>query len=391
MARLGEETAQSRRAVLVGFGVFGAWWGGWGVLLPAVQRNARLDYGDLGTALLFVGIGALASMRLTGAFIDRFGQRVLPVTLVAFALAGVFPGVARGVPQLSAALLVVGMASGAVDVGINAAGSRYEAAASRPVMNLAHAVFSVGVIGGSAIVGILRTLHLHPRVILGLLGAVLVASALWLHLQPRNELPRDAASAGLRGSRWRWWAPPRRLLGLGILAALAYMVENAWQSWSALHLERTMAATPIVGALGPVVFGTSAALGRFVGHWSSEAVGQQKLVRIGAATAAVGIPIAAGAPTIALVLTGIAVTGFGTAVCAPGLFSLAGSGVAEDRRGATIGTVTTFAYLGFVLSPAAVGLAARLTSLPAALAATSAAAVIVAIFAGRVHGGRSAE
>ncbi|MDP1803755.1 MAG: hypothetical protein Q8K72_01175 [Acidimicrobiales bacterium] len=43
-----------------------SWWGGWGALLPAVQRSADVDDGRLGIALLLVGVGALGSMRVTG-------------------------------------------------------------------------------------------------------------------------------------------------------------------------------------------------------------------------------------------------------------------------------------------------------------------------------------
>lgn len=379
------ENTRARRRVLVAFAAFGGWWGGWGASLPAVERSAHVDHGDLGVALLFVGIGALASMRLTGALIDRFGHTVLPVAMVVFALAGVGPGFAHGAVQLAGALLMVGLASGAVDVAINAASSRYEAVVHRPVMNLAHASFSVGVIFASAVVGVMRATHLHPGAILGFLGIVLVLAATWIHLEAYPGVRINPAMAAAQPAAWRWFAPPRRLLVLGLFAALAYMVENAWQSWSALHLERTMSAAPMTGALGPAVFGAAAAAGRFVGHRVSPTFTQQNLVRIGAAIAAVGTLVAAGAPVLPVAFAGIAAAGLGTAVCAPALFSLAGSGVPEHRRGATIATVTTLAYLGFVLAPALVGLTARLTSLPTALATVSAAALVLALFAGRAH------
>jgi hypothetical protein len=52
-------------------------------VLPAVQSHAKVGDGSLGLALLCIGAGALASMRPTGALVDRFGARVLPPALLA--------------------------------------------------------------------------------------------------------------------------------------------------------------------------------------------------------------------------------------------------------------------------------------------------------------------
>lgn len=375
-----------RRRVLAGFGAFGAWWGAWGALVPSVQVNAGVDDGELGAALLFIGIGALASMRIIGALIDRFGRAVLPLSVLAFAATGLGPGFAQGRVQLAAALFLVGASSGAMDVAINTGSSQYESAAKQPIMNLAHGVFSLGVILASILVGLLRSMQLAPAAILGVLALVFVTVAAWIHLEGRGEQSIGRRTVGRPPTRSRSWAPSPRLVSLGMLTALAYLVENAWQSWSAVHLERTLAARPAVSALGPAVFGAAAAAGRFGGHRLTGTMTRQSLVRRGASVAAVGTLVAAAAPTVPMALVAIAGAGLGTAVCAPSLFSLAGSGVAEGARGTSISTVTTLAYLGFVVGPAVVGLTARLTSLPIALGSVSIAAVILAITADRARG-----
>jgi MFS family permease len=58
-------------------------------------------------------------------------------------------------------------------------------------------------------------------------------------------------------------------------------------------------------------------------------------------------------------LVGIAVAGVGTSVCAPTIMSLAGAWAGPGRRGAAVSTVTTTAYLGFLVGPAAVRLVPR--------------------------------
>lgn len=53
-------------APYLGFAVFGAFWGAWGAAIPAVRNQANINDGQLGTALLFVGVGALPAMLLAG-------------------------------------------------------------------------------------------------------------------------------------------------------------------------------------------------------------------------------------------------------------------------------------------------------------------------------------
>src|SRR3954447_25124596 len=111
-------TVVGRARVLGGFAAFGAFWGTWGAALPAVQRNAGISDGELGVALLCVGAGALACMRGAGTLFDRLGPPALPAALGCFAVAGVLPGLATSALALGGALLVLGAASGAVDVAI---------------------------------------------------------------------------------------------------------------------------------------------------------------------------------------------------------------------------------------------------------------------------------
>jgi MFS family permease len=171
---------------------------------------------------------------------------------------------------------------------------------------------------------------------------------------------------------------PAPLLILGALAAFAYLVENAWQSWSAVHLESTLDASPAVAALGPAVFGASAAAGRLGGHALTERIPERRLLAAGASIGAVGTLLAALAPTAAVALVGIAIAGIGTSVCAPTLIGLAGRLAAPGERGSAVSAVTTLAYGGFLVGPAAVGLAAGAASLPAALAGVAVVAALLA-------------
>ena len=366
-----------RPRTLVAFAALGLWWGSWGALLPAVQRSAGVDDGQLGTAVLFVGVGALVSMRFTGSLLDRVGPVVLPVTVALFAVAGVGPGLAEGTVGLAAALLVVGVTSGAMDVAINAEGSRAEIVTGRPLLNLSHAWFSIGVIIGSLGAGLLRSTGAGLVTVLVIVGAVVAGMGACLGT---GEVDGDGSTEQppARVTPGPWWRPPRYLAVLGVLLGLAFLAENAWQTWAAVHLERDLGASEGRAALGPALFGASAAAGRLLAHrWSS--VGERNVAVAGALVATGGTLLGAAAPSTALVLIGIALAGLGTGVCAPVLFGLAGRSVPAPSRGAAVGTVTTIGYLGFVLAPVFIGQLAGATTLPWALAAVAVVSLGLAV------------
>jgi MFS family permease len=371
-----------RARTLVGFAAFGLFWGTWGGALPAIRTHAGVGEGALGLALLAIGAGALVAMRPAGAVVDRRGRRVLPVAAAVFAACAVLPALATSGPALGAALLVLGAASGVLDVALNAEGVRAEAASGRPLMNLAHAGFSASVVAGSLLAGALRAAGADVLVIFGLVGALLLAVAVATdRLRPAPGHGPSAAGA-LRSLLH----VPRWLAVIGALAALAYLIENAWQSWSAVHLEGTLGAAPGIAAIGPAVFAAAAATGRLLGQRATTRFGDHALLRAGAVVAAAGTLLAATAPDVGAALGGIALAGLGTSVCAPVLISLAGRHAAPEARAGAVSIVTTLAYFGFLVGPAAVGLAADASSLRAALGGVAVLAVLLAVLAGRARG-----
>jgi MFS family permease len=368
----------ARRRTLAGFGAFGLYWGAWGALLPALQRDARVSDGELGTALLLVGVGALVSMRATGWLFDRFGAAVTPASIAVLAAAGVLPALASSPLGLYAASLALGASSGAMDVAINADAVHEEVVTDRPLLNLAHAAFSAAVVAASLLTGGLRSADASADVVLLTVAVMLGLLAFALRAAPS---PRAVA----RGSSWASLRSlPRGLLIVGGLVAVAYWVEGAWQSWSAVHLERTLDAAAGGSALGPAVFAASATAGRLAGQRLASALSPRAVVVAGACVAAGGSALAAVAPNLPVALAGIVLAGLGTSVCAPTMISLAGAAAAPHERGAAVSIVTTVAYLGFLVGPAAVGALSEATTLRISLGAVAALAFLLALLSALV-------
>ncbi|MEU4395217.1 MFS transporter [Kribbella sp. NPDC023855] len=358
---------------LAGFSAFGLFWGAWGAILPAVKAETGVSDAQLGGALLMVGLGALFSMRFTGYLIDRYGGIVLPVAVVLFATCGVLPALAGSAVALGGALFLLGATSGATDVALNATGTTAEADTGKPLMNLAHGLFSLSVVAASLGTAALRAAGAGALPVLGgvfvvivLIAAVLLAPGSGGHIRP---VAKEKGKRRLEPA----------LLVFGGLCALAYVVENAWQSWSAVHLDTTLGAAPALASSAPAVFAAAAATGRISGNALLRLVKPAQLLVVGGSVTAAGSALAAVAGNPWLALGGIAIAGLGTSVCAPTLISMTGAWAGPERRAGAISTVTTIAYLGFLLGPAAVGAFSSIWSLPTALGCVAVLAVVVAV------------
>ena len=234
----------------------------------------------------------------------------------------------------------------------------------------AHGCFSLGVLVASVATGVARDLGAGPRTVLGASAGVLALAAL---SQPAYRSAR--AHAPVTGRR----RIGPLLLAVGRLTAASFLIEDAVQAWSALHLERTHDASPWVGGLGPGLFAGAMAAGRFGVQWLGKAVSDSRLVGAGASVLAAGLLLLALGPNPPLVLVGAVTAGAGVGVLAPTLFSAVGARSLPGREGADLALVSATGYLGFVLGPPLVGLLSAATTLPTALALLSVLAGVVAV------------
>jgi MFS family permease len=351
-----------KSSVLVGFAALGIFWGAWGAALPAVQRRSGATDAELGLALLLVGLGALVSMRATGVVMDRVGPRLTPISVAIFGLVGILPGLAGSPVELYAFSLLVGAASGAMDVAINADAVRWEVDTGRSVLNLAHACFSAGVVVASLATGLLRWGGASAPLVFALAGAVVLLAALAIRLPDGEPWEPPGGDRPRFIERFPSW-----LLLLGGLGAVAFWIEGAWQDWGAVYLERELDASPAASALAPALFAAAMAAGRLSVHRLARPGGERTVLVAGAAIAGAGSVLAAIAPSAPIALAGIVVAGAGCSVCAPTIVSLAGHAAGAHERATVVGSVTTLMYLGFLVGPAAVGGFAELATLAASL------------------------
>ncbi len=333
------------------FAVFGLFWGAWAACLPAIQRSTGASDAQLGLALLAVAVAALPALLAAGRLADLLGARLVAISLLVFAAAAALAGFAHSVPALVGFLVALGAGTGALDVAINAEAARIEAAHGVRVMDGLHAAFSVGVLVGGAGAGLLRKAGAHHSWIL-----VGVAIAIALCAFPNRVAHEPAVRAPRRAQ------VGRRLLVVGGVLALAFLVENGLEQWSALFLERTLDSSPAVSGLGPGLFAAAMASGRLLAQRFPGPSVAARMTFAGVAAAG-GLGLAASAGHAAVALAGFVLAGAGLALSAPTLFGLAGRVGGEGGRGAAVSTVAILGYLGFLAGPPLIGAVSGASSL----------------------------
>jgi len=364
-----------KRGVVFLFLIHGLTEATWVSRIPQIQEYLKVETGLFGLALLGSAVGAMISMPFTGWLLARSeGQRLLIVSSMLFSAALPLMGLAASIPELAAALVLYGMAGGAMDIAMNAFGSVVDSESPRPVMSFFHGMFSAGGMAGAAVgvlvvrsgIGVLQ--HFIAAALL-LIVAVLCTAPLFPETPPE---PRRASESGFR-------LPPRSLLALGVLAFCILFGERAMADWTGIYLVQR-GSTASYAAAGYAAFSATMTAGRFTGDWLIGRFGPVPVLRFGSGAATLGLVVALAIGTPWSGLLGFAAVGAGFSVVVPILYRAAGT-VPGMGPGAAIAIVSTMGYLGFFIGPPLVGFAAQALTLRWALLIVAALSGAVVLFA----------
>jgi MFS family permease len=366
--------------------------GTWAPRLPAIKESLGLSDGELGTALVGLAIGLVVGTRVAGAPIDRWGSRPFMRAGFPFLAATLLlPGLAGSGPTLFASLLILGVASGALDVAMNAQGIEVERTLGKPILSGLHGLWSVGLGLGAAAAALAAAAGLDPLPQFAIVAAVLaLASLVFL----RSLLPeRDQVRAALSDEEKEKRVPLHWTLALallGVIAFCSFVGEGAASDWSAVYMTQELGTSQALGALAFTAFAVTMATSRFVADSLRTRVGNVTLVRGGSLVAAGGLGLGLLIHEPAAAILGFALLGLGLAAVVPIAFAAAGE-MDPRATGRLVGRVATVGYVGSVAGPIAIGWLAEATSLRAALGLVVLLALVIAALAGWCGRGRLAE
>lgn len=368
------------------FFVNGAVLSSWAPRIPAVVAELELTDGALGVALFGVAAGSVPTLLLTARALRRVSAaRICRLSGVAFAAALPLIPLAANLAQLTGALVVLGAASGALDVAMNTAGvHRERQIAPRRILSRLHGGYSVGVLAGSAGAALAAALNTPVLVHFSFVtAALLVLMAICGPRLPDSSRLNDTSQIGAK-------APVRAGLPSGLLLVIAVgalLLEGTVTDWSALLVARDLGAGAAVGASAVVVFNLTMAASRTLSDQLAAAIGVRTLVVGGSVLVGLSLALGAAQPDPVVFLLAVALAGAGLGPLFPAVISAAGHATSGDVGTATA-AVTAVGYFSYLAGPPLVGLSAEWFGLSTTVAvAAGTTGLVMALAARRSFGG----
>ena len=329
-----------------GFAIVGLFWGCFAAYVPVIKAQLGAGDGLFGLLLLGSATGLCTAMFLAPRMDRWLGARSMQTAAVLLAFAWLWPGTITAAWLFFPAMVLVGMASGLLDVTMNARVSELEAARGATLMNANHGVFSVGYAVSALLTGAAREAGLEPLPVFAAFGLV---TLLCLPLLRMDVAPVEVPATG-RG-RYPLWP----ILICGGVVLTAFMSEATVEAWSALHIERTLGGGAAEGALGPAMLGLTMAVGRFSGQVVAERLREVTVVVCGGLMAAAGLLIAATAGAPVMAYAGFGLFGLGISVVGPMGLALVGRLVPPHFRTEAISRAAVIGFSGFFFAPGLMG------------------------------------
>ena len=329
----------------------------WVSRIPAVRDDLGASERGLGFALLFIAVGSLLAMPLSGRLVTAIGARtVLATCFITCAVSYSLLGVSPDLVVLSMVLLVLGAGVGVWDVAMNVAAHAVDVRARRTLMPGFHAAWSIGTVAGAGIGALAATTGVSPAVHFAACSLLVAAAA----LVAVRAMPDRAAEDRVEDAAGEHHVPPRgalvrdpRLIGLGLMTFCAAWAEGAANDWLALMLTDDRDASGALAALGFAVFAGAMTLGRAAGNGVVESLGRVRSLRVGAVVSAVGVVLLLAVPVLGVAYVGALLWGLGIAVAFP--LAMSAAGETPGRGPSAIATVATIAYAGFLVGPPLIG------------------------------------
>jgi MFS family permease len=373
-----DQERHARVATTLIFFMAGFVYAAWATRIPTIKADLDLSAGALGLAILGLEAGAIAGLPAGGVLAAAGGSRTaLRIGFAGYpaALAGV--GLAPSLPALAVSLAAMAAASSVVDVAMNTQGMELERRYRRPLLSGLHAGHPFGLVAGglagSAAAAADVAVSAHLGVAAGVGLAAGLGATFWLVQEPAQ--PRGRA----------FTRPSGKLLGLGLIAFCAFLLDGAAYNWSAVHVSSEHGAGAGLAAAAFTLFSLMLAVGRLFGDRLVARLGRVRVVQGCGAVAAAAGGLAIAAPGAEVSLAGWALFGLGLSALAPTVLG-ATPAASRGSPAAAIAAVTTVGYLGSFTGPPLVGALAEADSLTAALGLLVVVSCAMVLLAPRLPG-----
>lgn len=346
-----------RIAVSLFFFCQGIAFASWASRIPVIKERLHLSEGQLGTILLMLPVGQLATMALSGKLVTKYGSaKVLRIVPIAYALVLCAIAFAQNAWQLGAVLFLFGVTGNMCNISVNTQGVATELIYKKSIMTSFHGAWSIAGFTG-ALVGLL-TMNLGLDTLSHFLIILIFVTGNTL-INQRYLVPGKSPQ---KEKRSFFSKPDGSLLQLGIIGFFSMATEGAMFDWSGVYFKEIVHAPEKFVVVGYASFMIMMATGRFVGDAVIRKLGRKRTLQYSGILMFVGMMTSVIFPQFIVCTLAFMLVGIGVACNVPSIYSIAGQNK-NVSSGVALAMVSSISYLGFLMGPPLIGYIAEAFSL----------------------------
>lgn len=348
---------QIRLAVTIFYFCTGLIFSSWASRIPTIKNNLGISEGELGSLLLVMPIGEVATLALVGKLIANYGSKTMyKIGILAYATMLLAIPFATNFWSLAVILTLFGICSNTCNIAVNTQGVDVEKVYNKSIMSSFHGAWSLAGFVGALIGLIIMSfgIDIIPHFIMIFMIIVL----LFLFFQ--KYMFDDEA---IEGEQKKGFAKPdKTLIQLGIIGFLGMATEGTMFDWSGVYFHEIVKAPEKWTTLGYAAFMITMATGRFVGDYFIERFGKQRILQISGILMGSGLLISVFFPSLVVCTMAFMLVGLGVACTVPTVYSVAGQHKTINS-GVALAMVSSISFLGFLMGPPLIGYIAELFDL----------------------------
>lgn len=346
-----------RIAVTIFYFCTGLVFSSWASRIPTIKNKLGITEGELGSLLLLMPIGEVATLAPVGKLVAMYGSKsVFNVGIIGYVIMLLTIPFAHRFWSLAVILTFFGICSNACNISINTQGVDVENLYKRSIMSSFHGAWSLaGFVG--ALIGLI-VMNLGIDILTHFL--IVAAIILGLFIFQKKYLLDNESVAG--DEKKGMVKPDKTIIQLGIIGFLGMATEGTMFDWSGVYFHEIVKAPEKWTTLGYAAFMITMASGRFVGDRFIERYGKQRILQISGILMGTGLLISVFFPSMIICTLAFMLIGLGVACTVPTVYSVAGQHKTINP-GVALALVSSFSFLGFLLGPPLIGYIAELFDL----------------------------
>jgi predicted MFS family arabinose efflux permease len=271
-------------------------------------------------------------------------------------------GILSSALSLFIGLFFFGMAGDIMNIAMNTQVVSLEAKMNKIIMSSFHAVFSIGLLAGAFLGGILEKEKFTPIEHFSLIA---FSNIILIPFSFRNLLTDKPIQDDTKSISSIFNLGPY-LITLSFIAFCGMLCEGAMADWISLYFKEYIPDSPFPITIGFSFFAAAMVLGRFIGDRISLKYGVSTILILNGILISLGMLLTLLFPSIYLKIAGCFLTGIGISTIVPLIYSQAGN-QNEIMPSIAIAGVSTIAYIGFLLGPVLIGYLSDFVGLDKAL------------------------